>query len=95
MLKNALSNGYSSQVRGWLAIDGIKIGLAQVGPDFCILREPLSSQLSIANAQHAELIIEVDGDQRRVVVNLSLSHSSSPQKLHFSPVRGGQSVMRQ
>ena len=88
MLKSALSNGYSSQVRGWLSIDGVQHGLAQVGPDFCILREPLSSQLSIADAQQAELIMEVDGDQRTVVVNLSLSHSSSPQKLHFSPVRG-------
>ncbi len=34
MLKNALSNGHSSQVRGWLLIDGVKHELAQVGPDF-------------------------------------------------------------
>jgi len=42
MLKNALSSGYLSQVRGWLFIDGVQLGLAQVGPDFCILRKPLS-----------------------------------------------------
>ena len=95
MLKNALSNGYSSQVRGWLFIDGVQLGLAQVGPDFCILREPLSSQLSIADAQEAELIIEVDGDQRTILVNLSLNHSSSPQKLHFSPVSGSHAEIRQ
>jgi len=95
MLKNALSNGYSSQVRGWLVIDGVQLGLAQIGPDFCILREPLSSQLLIAYPQPAELIIEVDGDQRTVVVNLSLNHSSSPQKLHFLPVRGSLAEIRQ
>jgi hypothetical protein len=88
MLKNAVSNGYSSQVRGWLFIDGVQLGLAQVGPDFCILREPLSSQLPIAEPQQAELTVEVDGDPRTIVVNLSSSHSSSPQKLHFSLVKG-------
>ena len=87
MLKNALSNGYSSQVRGWLVIASVPHELAQVGPDFCILREPLSIDTSASYNIPAELIIEVDGDQRIVVVNLSSNHSSSPKKLHFSLVK--------
>ena len=87
MLKNALSNGYSSQVRGWLVIAGVKYELAQVGPDFCILREPLSTELSISDTLKAELTIEVDGDHRTVSVNLLVNHPSSPKKLQFRRVR--------
>ena len=83
MLKNALSNGYSSRVRGWLVIDGVKHELAQVGPDFCILREPLSTELSISDTLKAELTIEVDGDHRTVSVNLLVNQSSYPKKLRF------------
>ena len=86
MLKSALSNGYSSQVRGWLVIDGVQHELAQVGPDFCIIREPLSIDSFVSGDIQAELIIEVDGDQRAVAVKLSPSHSSSPKKLQFCRV---------
>ena len=86
MLKNALSNGYSSQVRGWLVIAGVKYELAQVGPDFCILREPLSTELSISDTLKAELTIEVDGDHRTVAVNLLVNQSSYPEKLRFCRV---------
>ena len=74
--------------RAKVPLGSTKHELAQVGPDFCIVREPLSIDTSASCDIQAELIIEVDGDQRIVVVNLSLDHFSSPRKLHFSPVRG-------
>lgn len=86
MLKNALSNGHSSQVRGWLLIDGVRHELAQVGPDFCILREPISSNFVCCDTQ-ADLVIEVDGTQRQVVVLLSSTHLSSPKRLQFRTVQ--------
>lgn len=86
MLKNALSNGYSSQVLGWLVVDGVQHELAHVGPDFCILREPISGDFLVTSDIHAELLIAVDGDQREVAVLLSSSHQSSPKKLHFRTV---------
>jgi len=74
MLKSALSNGYSSQVRGWLA---------QVGPDFCILREPISGDIIGAGDVPAELIIEVDGSKREVAILLISNATSFAKKLHF------------
>ena len=86
MLKNALSNGHSSQVRGWLLIDGVRHELAQVGPDFCILREPISSNFVCCDTQ-ADLVIEVDGTQRQVAVLLRSTHLSSPKRLQFRTVQ--------
>ena len=86
MLKNALSNGYSSRVRGWLVIDGVKHELAQVGPDFCILREPLSTEISISDTLKAELTIEVDGDPRTVAVNLLVNQKLYLKQLRFCRV---------
>ena len=70
MLKNAQANGHSSKVRGWLVVDGIQHELAQVGPDFCILREPRALSKS-----QAELIVEVDGDQRMTIIQIAESQS--------------------
>ena len=62
MLKIALSNGYSSQVRGWLVVGGVQHELAQVGPDFCILRQPIPGDFVVTDDIQAGLLIEVDGD---------------------------------
>ena len=89
MLKNALSNGYSSQVRGWLVIDGVQHELAQVGPEFCILREPISSDSFGSGEIQAELIVEVDGNQREIAITLCSNHQTSPRKLQFRTVQPG------
>ena len=86
MLKNAVSNGHSSKVRGWLVVCGVQYELAQVGPDFCIVRGPVSAQVLSETEIQAELIIEVDGDQRRVAILLRSTHTISSQKLHFQRV---------
>jgi len=83
MLKSALSNGYSSQVRGWLMLNGVQLELAQVGPDFCILREPISGDIIGAGDVPAELIIEVDGSKREVAILLISNATSFAKKLHF------------
>jgi hypothetical protein len=86
MLKNAVSNGHSSKVRGWLLVCGVQYELAQVGPDFCIVRGRLSLQVLSESEMQAELVIEVDGDQRRVAILLRSTHILSSQKLHFQRV---------
>lgn len=83
MLKNVLHSGYSSQVRGWLVIDEVQHELAQVGPDFCILLEPIFSGGIASRDTLADLIIEVDGDTRTVTVTLSSDQPSSPKRLQF------------
>jgi len=72
MLKNAQSNGYFSQVRGCLVIDGVRHDLAQVGPDFCIVREPVT-----ALSTSGQLIIDVDGDQQSFSIQLPTFQGSS------------------
>jgi hypothetical protein len=87
MLKNAISNGYSSQVRGCLVVNGVQHELAQVGPDFCILREPVSNNSFCSSDIQAALIVEVDGDQREVAIVLLSNRPSSPKTLHFRTVQ--------
>ena len=67
-------------------VDDVRHELAQVGPDFCILREPISGNLFCSEMQ-AVLVIEVDGSQREVAVLLSSNHLSSPKKLQFRTVQ--------
>ncbi len=54
------NNGYSSTIRGWLVADGHRLALAQVGPDHCVVRRSVAIP-----PIEAELVIEVDGDERR------------------------------
>jgi hypothetical protein len=64
---------YSSNVRGWLVVGEQRLELAQVGPDRCVLRQPLDAPPSAA-----ELVIEIDGDVRIQPVFLpnGISHHS-------------------
>jgi hypothetical protein len=79
-LKYTPSSGYSSQVRGWLVINGIRHELAQVGPDFCITRQPIDTYLSSL----AELIVEVDGDQQVVPIQTINEQSDSIKLIKFA-----------
>jgi hypothetical protein len=83
MLKNKSSNGYSSSVRGWLNVDGQRYELAQVGPDFCILRNPLSGCDMSRTDVIVELVIEIDGEPSKVMAKLLSAHSSFSRKLNF------------
>jgi hypothetical protein len=52
--------GHSSTIRGWLEANGQRFPLAQVGPDYCVVRHSVATPPT-----DAELVIEIDGDQRR------------------------------
>lgn len=83
MLKNKSSNGYSSSARGWLNVDGQRYELAQVGPDFCILRNQLPGSDIQSIDVIVELVIEIDGEPSKVMVKLFSGHSSIAKKLSF------------
>ena len=85
----SLSRLHSTHVRGWLTIEGIQHELAEVGPGFCIVREPLTVEWSNGSEQRAELIIEVDGAQRCVAVVLCGESQSRPKYLYFRKVSLG------
>lgn len=89
MEKNIASRPFSSQVRGWLTIEGIQHELSQVGPGFCIVREPLTVEWSNGSEQRADLTIEVDGEQRCVAVVLCGESQSRPKYLYFRKVSLG------
>jgi hypothetical protein len=73
------SNGYSSTVRGWLEAGGHRFPLAQVGPNFCIIRDNVTTPPT-----GAELVIEVDGDERRKRVFLPAGISESFTVVEFA-----------
>ena len=79
MLKNAQSNGYSSKVRGWLVIAGARHELAQVGPDFCIVREPI-----VLSQTQAELVVEVDGDQKSTPVQIAINNGQANKRITYT-----------
>lgn len=79
MICDARSSGYSSDVRGWLVVDGQRFTLAQVGPGFCILREP--RQLSEGRA---EVQIEIDGHLDRQAVLLSRGTPAGTKRVDYT-----------
>jgi hypothetical protein len=89
MRKNCFINWLfisSSRMAGCV-VDGVQHGLAQVGPDFCILREPIFDALFDATAVQGELLIEFDGDHREVSVSVSSNHPSSQKSFRFARFR--------
>jgi hypothetical protein len=84
MLKNAPTSGHSSQVRGWLVLGAIQHELAQVGPDFCILRKPLPESCPLVGETNASLIIEIDGDRRSFDVVATRDQTGHPKFLRFA-----------
>ena len=84
MLKNAPTSGHSSQMRGWFVLRAIQHELAQVGPDFCILRKPLPENCPLAGETNASLMIEIDGDQRSFDVVATRDQAEHPKFLRFA-----------
>ncbi len=82
---NALSNGYSSSVSGWLVVDGHHYGLSQVGPGFCILQNPKSLPKIATVNSPAELIVKVDDDQQTTSIRI-LNETGPNQRILFDRV---------
>ncbi len=76
------SNRYSSTICGWLEAGGHRLALAQVGPDFCVVRQSVATPPS-----EAELVIEIDGHERRKRVFLSVGISDSSTLVKFADGR--------
>lgn len=73
------SNGYSSTICGWLVANGHRLALAQVGPDYCIVRDSVATPPT-----EAELIINIDGNERRKRVFLSAGISEGSTLVNFA-----------
>jgi hypothetical protein len=92
------NTGYSSATCGWLVVGGVQHELSQVGPDFCILRQPIPGDFVVTDDIHAKLIIDVDGNRREVPVLLQSVGDSQSEKIGVvgflrSPVSTGTAVM--
>jgi hypothetical protein len=72
------SNGYSSTIRGWLEANGHRLPLAQVGPDYCVVHHSVPIPPT-----DAELVIEIDGEERRKRVFLQAGISDSSTVVKF------------
>jgi hypothetical protein len=67
--------GHSAKVRLTLRVAGRSIPLSQIGPDFCISRQPVELE-----PQAAEIVVQIDGEDR--IQSIYLTHgmkSSAPR----------------
>jgi len=64
--------GRSAKVRLQLRVSGRAVPLSQIGPDFCISREPID-----LSPQAAEIIAEIDSDRHVHAVYLPKGMSAS------------------
>ncbi len=76
-----LSNGHSSQIRGWLIVANDRFELSQVGPDSCILRAQ-----ALVPAGVAQVTIDVDGRSTTSAVCICNKTSGPSRLVNFEPV---------
>ena len=76
--------GFSARVRLQLNVAGRMLPLSQVGPDYCILQEPIN-----LTAQYAEVIADVDHLQHVRHVRLSNRLSQESMLVHFQECDAG------
>jgi hypothetical protein len=67
--------GHSARVRLSLRASGHVVPLSQVGPDFCISREPVELL-----PQKAEIVVQIDGEDHVYPVYLPKGMSAASQK---------------
>lgn len=65
MMETSYKNGHSAVVRMRLLLNGCSLRIAQLGPDFLILREPAEYPVC-----DAEITLTVDGTEDRWRVRL-------------------------
>jgi hypothetical protein len=71
--------GYSSDVQLRLIVAGREYALAQIGPDFVMLREPANLP-----SGDAEVVMMIDGRERRWAV--TLEHGANGAELEVATV---------
>jgi hypothetical protein len=72
---NLKSRGHSADVRIQLYVNGYVLPVAQLGPDFLMLRTPIDSPPS-----DAEITMSIDGNEQRWRIRLADGISSAQAK---------------
>jgi hypothetical protein len=81
--------GHSADVEMELILNGTVVSIAQLGPDFLILREPFDHPPS-----HAELVPSIDGKVRRWAVALPDGVSRDEERVRIAPARVCSTTLR-
>ena len=72
-------NGYSADVRMTLRLNGHTIPIAQMGPDFLILDEPVDHPPCVA-----DVVLSVDGNEQRWKVRLPEGIQRDRKRIQWS-----------
>ena len=83
---NRNSYGHSADVRMTLSVNGHVLPIAQLGPDFLILRTSVEHVPAVA-----EISFSIDGNQRRWTVHLVNGIHPDRLKTAMSPYTNGES----
>jgi hypothetical protein len=77
---NQKENGHSADVRIYLSVNGLVLPVAQLGPDFLILRKSTSHPPA-----QAEISMSVDGDEERWKIHLPEGIAPEKVKTRIGP----------
>ena len=77
------TRAHSADVRMQLIFDGITLPLEQLGPDFVILRKPMTAM----PPNIGEILLRIDGSERRWSVRLpeGIDIATQATPIHFLP----------
>jgi hypothetical protein len=72
--------GHSADVRMQLSLNGYVLPIAQLGPEFLILRSPVEH-----GPAEAEIMLSIDGNERRWMVHLDNGIHPDRERTVISP----------
>ncbi len=75
--------GHSADVRIHLHINGCVLPVAQLGPDFLVLRNPVDHPPG-----DAQIFMSIDGQEKRWPVHLTDGIDAKKRKTRISPANG-------
>jgi hypothetical protein len=78
---NGKRYGYSADVRMHLTLNGYVLPIAELGPEYLILRSPLEH-----GPADAEISLSIDGNERRWMVHLDNGIHPDRVKTVISPI---------
>lgn len=73
------SLGYSAAVRMQMIVDARHFAVAQIGPDFLVLNEPLD-----ASPTRAELVVQIDDSEKRRAIFLPDGVGASDERTRIA-----------
>ena len=81
--ENPKSYGYSSNLEAHLCVNGYVMPIAQLGPNFVVLKNPTDHP-----PVDAEIVMSIDGDESRWRVHLAHGIQSALRKTSISACTG-------